>query len=88
LVVVKFYCEEVLDEKFKSTSKLQALMDKAMDQVRKDHTFAFTRHLLVCDPTFGSKFLKQIQVHYNMNLELKMLIKKLQMLVFEHVTNE
>jgi hypothetical protein len=55
-------------------------MDKVMDQVRKDHTFAFMKHLPVRDPTLGPKFLKQIQVHYNMNSNLEMFTKKLQML--------
>ncbi len=59
-----------------------------MDQVRKDHTFAFTKHLPICDHAFGPKFLKQIQVHYDMNLKPKMFIEKLHMLVFAHVTNE
>ncbi len=52
-------------------------MDKTMDQVQKDHTSAFMKHLLVCDPVLGLGFLKHIQVHYNMNLEPKMLTKKL-----------
>ncbi len=51
-------------------------MDKAMDQVPKDYTHAFTKHLPVCDPTFGPKFLKQIQVHYDMNSNSEMLTKK------------
>jgi hypothetical protein len=32
-IVVKLYYEEVPYEKFKSTSRFKALMDKAMDQV-------------------------------------------------------
>jgi hypothetical protein len=32
-IVVKLYYEEVPYEKFKSTSKLYALMDKVMDQI-------------------------------------------------------
>jgi hypothetical protein len=62
-MVVKLYYEEVSDEKLKSPSKLLVLMDKAMDWVQKDHTSAFTKHLLVCDPTHGPEFLKQIHVH-------------------------
>jgi hypothetical protein len=57
-IVVKLYYEKVLDEKFKSTSGLHAFMDKAMDQVQKDHTSTFTKHLSVYNPTFGPKFLK------------------------------
>jgi hypothetical protein len=37
-VLVQLYYEEVLNEKLKSPSRLHALMDKAMDQVWKDHT--------------------------------------------------
>jgi hypothetical protein len=28
------------------------------------------KRLLLCDPTFGPKFLKQFQVHYDMNLDV------------------
>jgi hypothetical protein len=66
-VVVKLYYKEIPNEKLKPPSIPQALMDKAMDQVQKDHTSALTKHLLAYDPTFGPKFLKHIQVHYNMN---------------------
>jgi hypothetical protein len=55
-------------------------MDKVMDQVWKDHTSTFMKHLPICDLTLGLEFLKQIQVHYDMNLDLEMFIKKLQML--------
>jgi hypothetical protein len=76
-MAIKLYYEEVLDEKPRSPSKLQALTNKVMDKVRKDHTFAFTKHLPIYNPSLGPKFLKQIQVHYDMNLETKMLTKKL-----------
>ncbi len=59
-VAIKFYYEEVLDDKLKSPSRLQAPTDKVMDHVRKDHTFAFTKHLLIRDPTFSLEFLKHI----------------------------
>ncbi len=55
-MAIKLYYEEVLDEKLRSPSILHALMDKAMDQVQKDHTSTFTKHLLVYDPTLGPKF--------------------------------
>lgn len=55
-------------------------MDKVMDQIWKDHTFAFTKHLFVYNLVFGLEFLKQIQVHYDMNLDLKMFTEKLQTL--------
>jgi hypothetical protein len=32
-ITIKFYYEEISVEKFNSTSKLHALMDKAMDKV-------------------------------------------------------
>jgi len=59
-----------------------------MDQVRKDHTSTFTKHMLVCNPTLGLEFLKQIHVHYNMNLDLEMFVEKLHMLAFAHVTKK
>jgi len=37
-IVIQLYYEEVPNEKLKSPSRLQALMDKVMDQVWKDHT--------------------------------------------------
>jgi hypothetical protein len=55
-------------------------MDKVMDKVRRDHTFTFMKHLPIYDPILGPKFLKLIQVQYNMNSSLEMFIKKLQML--------
>jgi hypothetical protein len=55
---VKLNYEKVLDKKLMSLSKLHALMDKVMDQIRKDHNYAFTKHLLVCDLALGPEFLK------------------------------
>jgi hypothetical protein len=52
-MAVKLYYEEVPNEKLSSPSRLQALMDKAMDQVWKDHTSAFIKHLLICDLILG-----------------------------------
>ncbi len=52
-MVKKLYYEEILDEKLRSPSKLQALTNKAMGKVQKDDTFAFTKHLPICDPTLG-----------------------------------
>jgi hypothetical protein len=42
--------------------KLKEHMEKAMDQVRKDHYSAFCKHLLVCDLVFGQNFLKEIHL--------------------------
>jgi hypothetical protein len=52
-------------------------MEKAMELVRKEHYSAFYKHLSICDPTLGLDFLKEIEVHYDMNLEPEMLIEKL-----------
>jgi UDP-N-acetyl-D-mannosaminuronate dehydrogenase len=81
-VVAKFYYEEVLDENLKSSSRTQALMHKVMEHVQKDLTATFTKHLSLCDPVFGLEFLKQIQLHYDVNSDSKMLTKKLQMIDF------
>jgi hypothetical protein len=45
---------------------------------------AFCKHLLVCDVFLGVEFLKEIQVHYDMNSEAKMLTKKLKMPTYSH----
>jgi hypothetical protein len=59
-VVVKLYNEEVLDLTERSTCKLQEYMEKTMELVWKEHYYAFCKHLLVCDPTLGPNFLKEI----------------------------
>jgi hypothetical protein len=74
-VVVKLYYEEILDNKRKSTVKLQECMERAMEQVHKDHYFAFYKHLSMCDHGLGPIFWKEIQVYYDMNLEPKMFIE-------------
>jgi hypothetical protein len=52
-------------------------MEKVLEQVRKDHYSAFCKHLLVRDFFLVVDFLREIQVHYDMNLELEMLIEQL-----------
>jgi hypothetical protein len=69
-VVVKLYYEEVLDPAKRSTTKVQEHMENAMEQVKKDHYSAFYKHLLVYDQALGFDFIKEIQVHYDMNSEL------------------
>jgi hypothetical protein len=59
-------------------------MEKAVEQVKKDHYSAFYKQL-VCDQALSPDFLKEIQVHYDMNLEPEMLIEKLQMLAYSYV---
>jgi hypothetical protein len=76
-VAVKPYYEEIHDPIKRSTTTLQKCMEKVMEQVRKDHYSPFCKHLLVCDPTLGPNFLKEIQVHYDMNLKPQMFMEKL-----------
>jgi hypothetical protein len=40
--------------------KFQEWMEKAMDEVRKDHYLAFYKHLPICDTSLGLDFLKEI----------------------------
>jgi hypothetical protein len=40
--------------------KVQERMERAMEQVYKDHYFAFCKHLLIYDPALGLDFLKGI----------------------------
>jgi hypothetical protein len=59
-VVLKLYYEKIFDNGDKSIVKLQEQMERAMEQVCKDHYFTFGKHLLVCDPALGLNFLKEI----------------------------
>jgi hypothetical protein len=56
---------------------LVSLRNKTMENVRKEHMIAFCKRLPICDPAFGPEFIKQIQVHYNMNPDLEMMTEKL-----------
>jgi hypothetical protein len=64
------------------------LNNKAMESVQKERMIMFHKRLHVCDPTLDVEFLQQVQVHYNMNLDLEMMIEKLQLLVYSQVNNE
>jgi hypothetical protein len=35
---------------------MKMLMEKTMDQIKKEHMIAFTKHLPVCDPSLGPEF--------------------------------
>jgi hypothetical protein len=50
---------------------------KSYGAVRKDDYLALCKHLPICDLSLGANVLKKIQVHFDMNLKLKMLIEKL-----------
>jgi hypothetical protein len=52
-------------------------MERDMEQARKDHYSTFCEHLQICDLFLGVDLLKEIQVYYDMNLELELLIEKL-----------
>jgi hypothetical protein len=43
-----------------SLIKLKEQMEKAMEQVRKDHLSSFCKHLFVYNLAFGMNFLKEI----------------------------
>jgi hypothetical protein len=73
---------------FQDLEMLVLLNNKAMENVQKEHMIAFYKRLLVCDPTFSPEFLKQIQIHYNMNLDPEMMTEKLQLLMSLQVNNE
>jgi len=64
-IVIELYCEEVPREGDKSLVKLHELMEKAMEQVKKEYYLTFYKHLLVCDPALRQKFLQEIQAHYD-----------------------
>ncbi len=64
-----------------SIVKLQECMERAMEWVCKDHYSTFCKHPPISDLALGLNFL-EIQVHYDMNLEPKMLMEKLHMFVY------
>lgn len=55
--------------------QLKSLSTKVMEVVCKEHMIAFHKCLPMCDLTLGTDFLHQIQLHYDMNLELEMFTK-------------
>jgi hypothetical protein len=59
-----------------------------MEQVKKDHYSTFCKHLPICDFSLGVHFSRDIQVHYDMNLDQKMLIEKLQTLTYSFILVE
>jgi hypothetical protein len=75
--MVKLYYDKFSGIRNCSPLKLQERMERAMEQMRKDHYSTFYKHLLICDPFLDVDFLRQIQVHYDINLKLEMLIEKL-----------
>jgi hypothetical protein len=85
-VVVKLYYEKIPDSGKRSTIKFQESMERAMEQVCKDHYFEFCKHLPVCDLGLGPNFLKEIHTHYDMHFKSKMFMKKLQMLTYSYVS--
>jgi hypothetical protein len=56
---------------------LASLSNKVMESVWKEHMTMFHERLLICDLALGLEFFQQLQVHYNMNLDLEMMIEKL-----------
>jgi hypothetical protein len=63
-------------------------MERAMEQACKDHYSTFCKHPPISDLALGLSFLKEIQVHYDMNSKPKMLTEKLQMFVYLCVSLE
>lgn len=56
---------------------LVSFSNKAMESVWKKHINVFHKRLHVYDLTLGAKFFQQVHVHYNMNLNPKMMMEKL-----------
>jgi hypothetical protein len=56
-VTIKLYYEEFLKGGEHSLIKFNECMERAMDQVKKDHYFSFYKHLHVCDPNAPSSSL-------------------------------
>ncbi len=84
----ELYYLDVVNQALRDPNQLETLNNKAMDAIRKEHMIVFHKQLLVCDPSLGLDFLHKVQIHYDMNSKLEMLIKKLQMLVSACVTTK
>jgi hypothetical protein len=56
-MVIKFYCEDVPQDGDRSPAKMQKLIEKVMEHVRKEHYSTFYKHFPVCDLGLGIKFL-------------------------------
>jgi hypothetical protein len=63
-------------------------MERAMEQVKKDHYSTFCKHLPICDPSRGVDFLKEIHVHYDMDSKPEMLTEKFQMFTYSYISTE
>jgi hypothetical protein len=51
-------------------------MEKAMEQVKKEHYSIFCKHFPNYNHALGPKFLQEILAHYDNNSELEMLMEK------------
>ncbi len=77
----QMYYVDVIDANEWNSNQLESLNTKVMEVYYKEHIIMLHRCLLVCDPTLDIKFLQY-------EFEIKMLMEKLQMLVFAFVSNE
>ncbi len=80
----QLYYSDVVDPTLRDLNQLETL--KAMDVVQKEYMTTFHKQLPICDPSLGPKFMHKVYIHYDMNPELEMFTKKLQMLVSACVT--
>ncbi len=87
-MVIKFYYEDIPQKGDRFPTKMQELIEKVMEQVRKEHYSTFCKHSPICDPGLGLEFLEEIQAHYDNNSKLKMFTKKLQMFVYSSMSKE
>ncbi len=74
------YFANVVNLVKKDPNQLQILSNKVMEAMWKEHMMGFHKRLPMCDPSLGSTFLQEVQVHYDINPKLEMLTEKLQML--------
>jgi hypothetical protein len=71
------YYANVPNPALRDQEMLASFNNKAMESVRKEHMKTLHKRVFICDPTLGVEFLQQIQVHYNMNPNPKMMMEKL-----------
>lgn len=82
------YYVDVLNPHIYNRNVLKSLCNNAIESVKKEHMTPFNKSLPMCDLVLGLEFPQQVQVHYDMNLNLKMFMETLQMLVSSQVSNK
>ncbi len=60
-MVVKLYCEDVPQEGDRSPTKMQKLIGKGMEQVKKERYLAFYKHFMFMIQVLGPNFCRKFK---------------------------